>query len=146
MAANYELIAEIVQRVNSEEALKLLLSCKVTVEQMDQLFHTACDLGATMVVMSFVENGYDIRRKNNLALQLVCERGYYDLAAYLLVKGADLHANQDQVFRHACCLGNLNIVKLLISFGANIYAKNCHGMYLAIMYNRQNVVQFLNEI
>ena len=63
-----------------------------------------------------------------LSLSVIENR--YEFIHFLLKNGADpnvLYLNDNSVLHYACQNSNINIVKLLCDYGANINSKNKHG-------------------
>ena len=74
----------------------------------------------------------------------------YDLSKvetlkYLIENGADIHADNDAIFRYNAENGNLDIVKYLVENGANVHAENNAAFSWSAYYSHWDVYQFLKS-
>jgi ankyrin repeat protein len=60
----------------------------------------------------------------NKALGYASQFGHFNIVKYLISKGADVYAGNDEAVRWASEGGQLQVVKYLVSLGADIHAKN----------------------
>jgi len=87
------------------------------------------------------------------ALNRIIEVGHTDIVKYLLDNGADINYDRMDETPHACstplakaCVeGDLKIVKLLLSYGADIRIKNNIVMSYALKYGHIDIVECLAE-
>jgi Ankyrin repeats (3 copies) len=77
------------------------------------------------------------------ALFLSCHAGQLDLVKYLVSVGADSHARNDFAVQYASANGHLEVVKYLVSLGADIRADNNTAVRWAIRGGHPEVVQYL---
>ena len=66
------------------------------------------------------------------ALRMVSELGNLDIVKNLVSQGADIHTCDDFPLRIASCCGNLEVVQYLLENGADMYADDIH-------YRRDNI-------
>ncbi len=82
-------------------------------------------------------NGLDVHFKDDLLLRLACKKGRYDLCEYLINKGANVHAKDEECLMNCICStdnNNISVFKLIVDSGADInyiwkkpYNKNVKG-------------------
>ena len=60
----------------------------------------------------------------NKALNKACEEGQLEVVELLLKYGADVHTNNDEALRIACEEGELKVVEVLLEYGADVHACN----------------------
>ena len=131
----------------------------------------AVNYGHFEMVKFLVENGADVNAFDNTAVKLSITKGNFDIVKYLfengvdfsngcylvlavvylrieivqflLDNGADVHWNDDEVFRRAARMGDLEIVKLLIEYGA--YVNNNSALMNAVERKNLSIIRFLIE-
>lgn len=108
-----------------------------------------------LAVKFLVEEGADMeiheKENGNTALMAAIELRYVEITDYLIQKGADINAvnnNGDTVIHFATIRGNLAIVKYAYEHGGDIDQKNKVGncaIIFAVVNNYQNIVEYLLE-
>lgn len=76
---------------------------------------------------------------------------YIEVVKYLIedccnqidIREAALHYNNDSPLIHACNYGHLDVVKYLVSHGADIHARNNKSFLDAYRYNNLDIVKYL---
>lgn len=66
------------------------------------------------------------------ALQVACQHGRHDVAALLVARGADLHADHDSALLWACRSGDEAMARLLLDAGADAGALGGCALRLAV--------------
>jgi hypothetical protein len=69
-----------------------------------------------------------------------------EIAQWLLAIGADIHAEDDAIFRWSCGYGRLNTAKWLHANGANIYANNDEAFRWSCLNGHLEIAQWLCSI
>lgn len=114
----------------------------------------SCDNIGTYIFAGFQDDRSDhiiraltlMRIKDfNYWLKEACRNGNLDVVKYLISRGADIHHSKDLACRIASQNGKLDIVKYLISIGSNIHAKDDYAFRKACQFNHMPVVKFLVE-
>lgn len=106
------------------------------------------------MVKMLLKNGFNVDEKDEdgwTPLHFACNNGNYDISQYLLKKEADVNAVTDDGEEStplllATMTLNLELVKLLVYYGADIETEDAHGWFpLAhACYNGDlNIIQFL---
>ena len=79
------------------------------------------------------------------ALRWSSQKGHLEVVKYLVSKGADIHADNDFALRFAGYNGYLEVVKYLVFKGANIHANNNAALRIASEAGHLEVVKYLTE-
>lgn len=88
---------------------------------MKNLLLKACTIGSLENVEFLVESGeFDIHRNFEEGFRTASERGYLDIVKYLVSKGADIHVLDNFALRKALLWGHNGVVNYLVSKGADI--------------------------
>jgi hypothetical protein len=74
--------------------------------------------GRLEVVKYLVEKGVDFRARDNEAVRWASESGHLEVVKYLIEKGADFKADNNYAIRHASDNGHLKVTKYLVEMGA----------------------------
>ena len=95
----------------------------------------------------FLQLGCDVRTKDSLPLKMIAQcKGRFELKQLLLDNGADIHAEDDYVFRCACsrsqCQEN---IKFWLDKGANIHAGTDYGLRIMATQCQYKTMIFLIE-
>lgn len=61
----------------------------------------------------------------------------------LIAEGANIHADNDRIFRWASSNRYFKIIKLLLKAGANVHADNDSALYWASCYGHFKIVKLL---
>ena len=75
-----------------------------------------------------------------------CENGNIEKVKYLVEKGVDIHAYNDQPLRWAVFYGQLEVIKYFIEKGTNIHADDDYALRLAVKHGHHKVVNYLREV
>ena len=82
---------------------------------------TKCaESGYLEMVKYLFMKGADIHANNDEALILSAGNGHLEMVKYLFMKGADIHANNDNALRSSAGNGHTEVVKYLVERGADI--------------------------
>lgn len=92
-----------------------------------------------------IDKKLDVTNNASRMLTLAAELGRYDIAKYLIKRGAGVNYNEGWPIILACKNGHTKIVKLLVENGANITAKNNLAIKSAIRHGRSYIVEYLNR-
>ncbi|KXS09628.1 ankyrin [Gonapodya prolifera JEL478] len=108
----------------------------------DQPLRTACSHHHPRVVRVLLSHGGD-PRVDNCEFLVTAARGKSsndaEIVAMLVDYGADAHAQDDLALRHACAVGNVEAVKVLLCRGAKVPAR--HGEALRTVFeSRESAV------
>jgi len=82
----------------------------------------------------------------NVRLKQASYEGHLNVVKYLVSKGADIHAGDDESLRWASYEGHLNVVKYLVSKGANVEAWDDWALQWAKVNNHTYVVNYLESL
>ena len=78
-------------------------------------------------------------------LQWASGRGHIDMVSFMLLGGADVHANYEMALRMAARNGHVKVVRLLVARGADICEWNNSALALAALNGHLEVVEYLVE-
>jgi len=106
-------------------------------------FIEAVQNGNLPEVIRLVDNGTDVY--NNQALIYAIANGYLLITEYLLNKGADIHARNDEPLLTAAWHGHLPIVKYLMGRGVDIHTQDDQALIDASTQGHFSVVEYLLE-
>ena len=84
-------------------------------------------------------------RKKDDILSCAAINGQLEVVKYMIEYGADIHVREEEALRWAASKGQLEIVKYLIGVGTNIHARSDDALYWAIMNEHPEVVAFLKS-
>lgn len=114
---------------------------------------TAAANGYLAVVQYLVEQGANVHAVDDrdhlpdAPLLLAVINGHIDVVQYLLTLSGNqrpnIHVDDDRALFWAARKGHLNIVRLLMRYNANIYARQCGALRVAVQYNHVEVVRYL---
>ena len=114
------------------------------IEIVADAFFKAVAINAIDIVKYLLETASDIiSAYDNYAVQSACERGYLEMAQFLVEKGANIRASQDMALRKACGNGHLPVVQFLVEQGADIHAREHLALREAAKRNHFELVEFL---
>jgi ankyrin repeat protein len=106
----------------------------------------ACRNGDIEMVKLLIKDENDFKsRKYDNALIWAASNGHFEVVKYLVEKGADIHAKDDQPLQYACVFGHFKIAKYLVEKGAHIHAGNDYGFRRACHHGHFQVSRFLIE-
>ncbi len=86
--------------------------------------------GSFEIIEYLVLKGADIHIDNDYCIR---HAKYLDMVEYLVLKGADIHANNDEALRTSSKKHNFEVIRYLILHGANIHANNDEALRNACM-------------
>lgn len=101
----------------------------------------ACRYGHVEMVKLLLDNGADVKLKNNEALIAACRYGHIEIVKLLIDKKAD--PKTENAFFSACRNGHFDIVKLLLKHGAPLNARNGYALTTASWNGHLEIVKFL---
>ncbi|AGD93027.1 putative ankyrin repeat protein [Megavirus lba] len=81
----------------------------------------------------------------DLALIIASKNGNLDIVKYLISLGANIHAHENKSVRLACKYGHLDVVKFLVDNGAIFHSKNNYAIKSACDNGHINIVKYLIE-
>ena len=87
----------------------------------------------------------DTRSRNDLSLQFAAKNGNCDLVELLIIRGADVNANNGEPLGISSENGFDTIVKLLLENGANVHAANNRALRAAALHGHSVIVKMLLE-
>ena len=79
------------------------------------------------------------------ALRFSAAQGRLEVVKYLISCGANIHANNDQAFRFSAENGHLEVVKVLIESGADIHTYDDYALRWSAIYGYLEIVKVLIE-
>jgi len=113
----------------------------------DQALKLATENGYYPAVCLLIEEGgANIYNSNNYALRIAASRGYLDIVKYLVSKGADVAANNNFAVSHSAGKGFLDVVTFLVEHGADISVEYHQPFRWACENGHINVVKYLMEM
>ncbi len=113
----------------------------------DQALKLATENGYYPAVCLLIEEGgANIYNSNNYALRIAASRGYLDIVKYLVSKGADVAANNNFAVSHSAGKGYLDVVMFLVEHGADISVEYYQPFRWACENGHINVVKYLMEM
>ncbi len=74
------------------------------------------------------------------------ESGHLEAVDYLLGIGVDVHSLNELALKSAVRKGHLDVVGRLIEAGADVHQGNDEVIFLAVINNRYNILNFFQEI
>ncbi|AAV51051.1 putative ankyrin repeat protein [Acanthamoeba castellanii mimivirus] len=107
------------------ETMILLINNGVDIKAKDNfIIKQAISKGHLNIVKYLVENGATIDIEDDTYIINSAQKGYYKMVEYLVYRGADYRTVDDLPIRCALMGGHLDVVKYLQSLGADIEADN----------------------
>lgn len=85
------------------------------------------------------------KRNEEDYLWICAENNKLEFAKYLLDKGYNVNYNDGSALQWACYLGHVDMVKLLLKYGANVFADNSRSYKLAKGEGKKEVVKILDD-
>ena len=82
----------------------------------------------------------------NIALPYASFCGYLEIVKYLVSVGADIHTEYDKAVHNACVKGHLDIVKYLVSVGADIHILDGRALRAASLFGHLDIVKYLVSV
>ncbi len=114
------------------------------VEYTDRWLLLAARYGRLNAVKYFVELGGNVQADNNRAIQDAVANGDINMIKYLISAGADFRTNQ--ILRLAIANGYLDVVKYLVHEGADIQTNRNDFLQLAAGRGHNNIVSFIMSL
>jgi len=103
--------------------------CWLTRDDIQQLVKHACEGGHIQMVQDFIMLYPDILKNHWWKLIYICEKGYFDIVKLLVEEGnADVHQSSDYSVLCAIKGGHLDLVKYLVSRGADLFAQGDYAI------------------
>ena len=154
---------------------KWLAEKGVDIYTSDAAIIWASGKGYLKIVKFLIENGANIHAQNNFAVIVASARGHLEVVKMLIECRADIHAGNDltiyqsppydkyfelrdltnmssidtiknnDAVKFASCCGHLEVVKILIQYGANIHVDDDYAIQLALYNEHIEVVKLLIE-
>lgn len=97
------------------------------------------------VIERLIKEGADIHADNDYVFRCAADKGYLDVVKVLLKHGADVHLRNDYALRWAAEEGYLEIVEVLLKYGADIHAEKDFAFRWAVANKHSKVVKLLLE-
>lgn len=111
----------------------------------DRILCLAAEKGYLDIVKSLVERGSDVQAINQITMCNIIRKGYLHVLKYLVMHGLDIHMEHDSALCVASLNGKFRIVKYLIKENADIHAKNDFPLFRAAEKGYLNIVKLLIE-
>jgi ankyrin repeat protein len=114
-------------------------------DKIQNLFFQAIQNNNLELSKKLIDYGVDPHLRNDYALRLSSERGYYFIVKWLLqnFNTIDIHSNDDYAIKWSCVNGHFKIVKLLIKYGANIYEYDNFALKWCAINNHLKILKYL---
>ncbi|PVZ97362.1 hypothetical protein BB558_006656 [Smittium angustum] len=103
----------------------------------------AIENGQIDILKYIVEKGTDINAANQECLIIACEKGQIDILKYLIEKGADVHAASKGCLNSVIENGQIDILKYLIEKGADVHAVDDYYLGIACAKDHLSLVEYL---
>lgn len=126
-------------------AARIFIENGVKIQHINQAMGIACEEGYLEIVKLLLENGANIHRKHDIALEKACLRKHIHIAEFLLQNGANVHARNESLLIRLSDYGFIEIIELLLTYGANVHARNDQALYMACSSGHVDVVKLLLE-
>lgn len=126
------------------EIVKLLLKFGADVHAQNNFaLRKASENGYSKVVKLLLKHGADAQERNNELLLKASKKGYVDIINSFLAYG--LGTNKDSALVRASEYGNMGVVRLLLSYGADPTAFNNLAIKSADAMGQTNIVNVLKK-
>ena len=126
------------------EIVKLLIQYGANVDvNCGEPFLKACYHGNTLVVHELMRANA-IKRCDTECLTHVIETCYYDIARLLVELGFDFHACKSGL-SNIIIQDDMQFLQLLLANGLNVETANYDALFVALCYDRQEIVTLLIE-
>jgi len=144
---NYKKLLE--ENISLKNQLKGYKEEKIppTPKEEKETFEDAIEIGDLEAIKRFVENGLNPHYKNDYGLRWAARYGHWDLVNYFISKVGFSGIKQfnHQALQLAAHAGHLEIVQLLINYGADACANDSYALQLAASCGHFEVVKVLCE-
>ncbi len=129
---------------NYLELLKYLIDIGILLPNLDDaiknmLNYSHNEFSPQSTMLKYVISISDMTYLNKI-LKWAMKTGAYEIIEYLVLKGADIHVDNDYCIRHAKFL---DVVEYLVSEGADIHANNDEALRISSKNNNYRVVRYL---
>jgi hypothetical protein len=97
----------------------------------------------------FIDQGIDIKTKDNWFLRFACSNGEIEMVKYLVSVGADITAKNNECMINACRAGHLHVVEYLLSQGILFTEKVLQALDIGLKDGRIHKIRyekFMKEI
>ncbi len=112
---------------------------------MEQELFEACKEGNLTEVKSLIKKGADIHNNEDWVFRNACFKGDLEVVKFLVDQGADIHTQDDFAICWASKNGHLEIVKILVDQGADIHTRDDFPITYASKNGHLEIVKFLVE-
>ena len=147
-----EVVDYIKQYLKTNESVRNLMTPKSEDEIRKSLehlnLHQKLDVGVKKnlpwLVKNVIEEGVNVRIKQNEALRHAAWNGYTEIVKMLIDAGADIHTKNEDPLYYASQNGHTEIVKMLLDKGADVNIReNSSALRVAILKNHLEIVKML---
>lgn len=121
----------------------LMTKVEITDTFVNKCFVKACHGESTKVAKYFIELGVDVTIENNIAIRSFAVTNDLDLIKCLISRGANHRINNDAPLVNATRYGFLDTIKYLVSIGSDIHAQNDMPICVASRCNGIDIVKYL---
>jgi ankyrin repeat protein len=130
------------------QVAQFLYSCGAEVDTCDDLAFRLASRRGRLETLQFLYSLGRGRKGKVLRLSLmdVCSSGDLNVLKYLVSIGADIHVRNNLAFQTACLYGHIEVVKYLYSLGADYQYDNWLAFIKAIEGGELEVVQFFYSL
>lgn len=130
---------------NLEKVKNLIKSRKYTQSTIDQCLRDISETDNFSISKCLIEDGAaDIHTYNEYPLRMASSWGNIKLVKYLVEKGADAKACDNDAIKSAICNSYFEIVKYLVDNGASV-DKDCECLRLSLYSNNLKLVEYICE-
>jgi ankyrin repeat protein len=84
-----------------------------------------------------------VHENDDVIIRWASYKGYVQIVEILIEYGANIHAKDDEALRHACYCGHSNVVECLLKNGADVHVLNNNPIRYASQYGYFDIVEIL---
>jgi ankyrin repeat protein len=111
--------------------------------KLDKILIKSSIIGLLKGVKYAIENGVDTNIDN--ALWSSINHTNFEISKYLVEQGADINVDNGYPIKHACKVGDLDMVKFLIEHGADKNQSNGYNLVISCRNGYYDIVKYLLE-